>query len=167
MASKAGSGSAAVCETSIDSKVVAQALGKIGIDRLLLEIGPGAAIAAAAARQPQERECLRLAGADHRLAQPLDRLLGLIEGRQRAQILRHRVAVVQEHDMMRRLRAEEAAPAVGQERLGQGQHHQGDRRHPQQEQEQLLENDPGPVFLLAHQEEFHGRPLARAGGAAC
>ena len=61
--------------------------------------------------------------------------------------------------MVRRLRAEEAAPAVGQQRLGQGQHHQGDRRHPQQEQEQLLENDPGAVLLLAQQEEFHGRPL--------
>ena len=60
---------------------------------------------------------------------------------------------------MRGLRAEKAAPAVRQQRLGQGQHHQGNGRHPQQEQEQLLENDPRAMLLLAHQEEFHGRPL--------
>ena len=60
---------------------------------------------------------------------------------------------------MRRLRAEKTAPAVGQERLGQSQHHQGNRRHAQEEQEKLLENDPGPVFFLAQEEEFHGRPL--------
>ena len=85
---------------------LAQALAKIGVDRLLLEIGPGAAVAAARARQPQEGEALRLAGAGQRLAQPLNRALGLIEGRLGTQILGHRVAIVQEHDMVRALRRE-------------------------------------------------------------
>ena len=136
-----------------------QSLGEFGIDGLFLKIGIELAIAAAGTREPHKREELRFAGTDDRFTQPLDHLLGLVEGRHTAQILGHRVAVVQEHDMMRRLRGKEVAPAVGQERLRQGQHHQGDGRHPQQQQQQLLENDPGLVLLLARQEELHRRPL--------
>ena len=136
-----------------------QAPGEIAGHRLLLEIGPQGAVAAARARQPQERENLRLAGADRRLGEPLDRALALVEGRQRAQVLRHGEAVVQEDHMMGGLGAEKVAPAVGQERLRQGQHHQRDGGHAEQEQQQLLEDDPRAVLFPAGEEELHGRPL--------
>ena len=63
--------------------------------------------------------------------------------------------------------AEQAAPLVAQQRLGHQQHDRGDGRHPQQQQQQLLEHDPGAVLLLADQQELHRRPLARAGAASC
>ena len=102
---------------------------------------------------------LRLAGTEHRIAQAGDRVLGLVEGRRLAAAVGHRVAVVQEHDVVRGPAAEEAAAALRQQRLRQRQHDQRDRRHPQQQQQQLLEDDPRPVFLLAGQQELHRRPM--------
>ena len=61
----------------------------------------------------------------------------------------HRVAVVHEHEVMRRAGPQQPQPLVSQHQVGQHQHQHGDGRHPRCEQEQLLEQDPPPVAPLA------------------
>ena len=92
-------------------------------------------------------------------ADALDDLLGLGEGVGVGPAVGHREAVVQQHDVMRARAAQQVAPLVAQQRLGDQQHDRRDGRHPQQQQQQLLEDDPGAVLLLAEQQELHRRPL--------
>ena len=63
--------------------------------------------------------------------------------------------------MVRGPPAEESAHFLGQQRLGQGHHDQGNRRHAHEQQQQLLEDNPRAEFFLAGEEKLHRRPMHR------
>ena len=94
--------------------------------------------------------------------QPRDDLPGLVEAAGVGPAVRHREAVVQQHDVMRLGAAEHRAPAIAHQRLGHHQHHGRHGQHPQQQQQQLLEQDRLLMPLLADQQKLHGRPLDAA-----
>ncbi len=61
-------------------ELVGQAVGEVGVDRLLGEVGPQPAAVLPGPREPQQRERLRLLLAGGRFADPLNDRLGLLEG---------------------------------------------------------------------------------------
>jgi len=61
--------------------------------------------------------------------------------------------------MMRRRSTEHPQELPLRDPLGQHRHKQRDRRHPGEEQQQLLEPHPAAVLLVALQQKIHRGPL--------
>ena len=70
----------------------------------------------------------------------------------------HRVAVVEQHEVVRRAAAEQAEPFVAQHEVGQHQHQHRDDGHPRGQQQQLLEQNPAAIAFLAFEQKLHGGP---------
>ena len=140
-------------------KPFAQLIGELRADRLLQEIGFRRPLEPRHAREPQEREELRVDLPGRLGADVPDDLLALREGVGVFPAAGHRKAVVQQHDVVGARAAQQVAPPVLQHGLGHQQHDRGHGRHPQQQQQQLLEHDPSAVLLLAQQQELHRRPV--------
>ena len=140
----------------------AQPAEKIGVDRLLDEVGAAVAGRADGLRVTQEREGLRLDLAGSQGGDPRDHRLGLGHRAGVVPAVGHREAVVQEHEVVGLAAAQPAAELIVQHGPGHGQHDQRHGGHPQQQEQQLLEQDPGAVLLLADQQELHGRPADAA-----
>ena len=138
---------------------VLEPLGEVEIDRLFQHLGLRAAPKPAGAGETQhgERLALRLAGG--LVADPLDDLFGLVHRAGVAPAIGHRETIVQQHDVVRLAAAEKVAQLALQMRLGHRQHQRGHGRHPQKQQQELFQDHPGAVLLLACQEELHGRPV--------
>ena len=95
------------------------------------------------------------------IGQPQDELLWPAPGRwNRWPAVRHRIAVVDQHDVVGFGAADQGRPLIA--RLGQHQHDGRDGRDPQQQQQQLLEHDPGAVrFWLASRNSIAAQPTRR------
>ena len=60
--------------------------------------------------------------------------------------------------MVRRAAAQQAEPFVAQHEVGEHQHQDRDDGHSRGEQQQLLEQNPAAISLLAFQEKLHRGP---------
>ena len=78
----------------------------------------------------------------------------------------HRVAVVEQDEMVRHARAEQARPTRANHRPGEHEHGQRDRRGAQQQQQQLLEDDPLACCASGFRAETASPPTRCADAAA-
>jgi hypothetical protein len=74
-------------------------------------------------------------------------------------MIRHRVAIVEQDEMVRHPAAKQPRPSRTNHRSSQHEHHQSDRRGAHEQQQQLLQHDPFLIPLLALQQKLHRRPL--------
>ena len=114
----ASAGPTAVCETAQGGERFVELLGELAaFDIFAGQVGLRAARGARGLRKAQERELLprRLLGS--LLAEAGDQLLGFVEGGGVGPMVGHRKAVVQQHDVVQLLAAEQTAELVLDDRL--------------------------------------------------
>ena len=85
--------------------------------------------------------------------------LAFVESGRLVPAITHRVAVIEQHEVMRGAATEEAQPFVAENEMRQHQHEHGDNAHSREEQQQLLEEDPASVTALAFEQELHRGPF--------
>jgi hypothetical protein len=88
----------------------------------------------------------------------LHRAFALAERGRFVPAVAHRVAVVQQNEVMRRAAAQQAEPFVAKHEVREHQHEHGNHGHPCQQEQQLLQKNPAPIAALAFHEELHRRP---------
>ena len=150
-------------------KFVADPLHEFRRDRLPLDVEGQARRAAGGIcdgrkpRKPPDREFLPARGGRQFTADPFHHELAAVEGGLLAEPpsrrkIAHRIAVVEQHEVRGAAPAEQLPEGVLPTRLRERQHHSQHRGHPQQEQQDLLEQHAGAVLPLAGQQQFHRRP---------
>ena len=106
-----------------------------------------------------ERELL-LGILSHRLRRDIaEGSLCLVERTSAARLLGHRVAVVEQYEVVCRRRSKQRQPLLLRNPLGGHRNDQRDGRHPHQQQEELLQPNPPAMLFIAAKQKFHRGPL--------
>ena len=158
IALSASAGPTSVCDGSQPARSDSSLLRNVSLICSAKTFGCAPAESRGGFGEPQQRDELRIGLLGRLVDDGLDGPLALVERRRFVPAIAHRVAVVEQHEMVRRAAAEQAEPFVAQHEVGEHQHEHGDDGHSRREQQQLLEQNPAPVAALAFQQELHRGP---------